>query len=312
MHNGGFSHRRVADNFRVNHSIIVRLMQRFVKRAILLTIHVQVDLTKRRREDRLISRRARQRPFSTAGALRSNLAFGGHISTRTVIRRLHHQGMRARRPIKRPQLTLRHRQARFDWSHDHLGWTIRTWRRVHWSYESRFLLRPTDGRARVWRQRNASFQDKHILGTTAFGGWGVTVWSCFSFDCKLDLYVLDDNLTCQKYRDNVLAPRVVPHFDNHALADRPMFMDDNARPHRARIVQHFLQQEAVQTIPWPAMSPDMNPIEHVWDFIGRKINQRNPKCQNIDELRTAILQAWHQFPQERLRSLVRSMTRRVT
>jgi transposase len=53
------------------------------------------------------------------------------------------------------------------------------------------------------------------------------------------------------------------------------------------------------------MSPDMNPIEHVWDFIGRTINQRNPKYQNIDELRTAILQ-------ERLRRIVRSMTRRVT
>jgi hypothetical protein len=38
----------------------------------------------------------------------------------------------------------------------------------------------------------------------------------------------------------------------------------------------FLQQEAVQTIPWPAMSPDMNPLEHVWDYIGRKITQRNP------------------------------------
>jgi hypothetical protein len=48
-----------------------------------------------------------------------------------------------------------------------------------------------------------------------------------------------------------------------------------------RIVQHFLQQVAVETIPWSAMSPDMNPIEHVWDFIGRKIIQRNPKCQNI-------------------------------
>jgi hypothetical protein len=150
------------------------------------------------------------------------------------------------------------------------------------------------------------------LGTTPLGGVGVTVWGCFSFDCKLDLYVLDGNLTSQKYCDNVLAPRVVPHFDNHALVDRPMFMDDNARPHRARIVQHFLQQEAVQTIPWPAMSPDMKLIEHVWDFIGRKINQRNPKCQNIDELRTAILQEWQQFPQERLRCLVRSMRRRVT
>ena len=104
------------------------------------------------REDRLISRWARQWPFSTAGALHGNLAFGGHISTRTVIRRLLHQGMRAQRPIKRPQLTLRHRHARFDWSHDHFGWTIRTWRRVHWSDESRFLLHPTDGRARVWRQ----------------------------------------------------------------------------------------------------------------------------------------------------------------
>jgi transposase len=82
-------------------------------------------------------------------------------------------------------------------------------------------------------------------------------------------------------------------------------MDDNARPHRARIVQHCLQREAVQTIPLPAMSSDLNPIEHVWDFIGRKINQRNPKCQNIEELRTVILREW-------LRHLVRSMTRRVT
>ena len=53
---------------------------------------------------------------------------------------------------------------------------------------------------------NTSFQDNHILGTTAFGGGGVTLWGCFSFDCKLDLYVLDGNLTGQKHRDNVLAP----------------------------------------------------------------------------------------------------------
>ena len=121
MHNRSLSHRRVADHFRVNHSIIVRLMQRFRQTG---------NVTDRQRagrprnttprEDRLISRWARQRPFRTAGALRGNLAFEGHISTRTVIRRLHHQGMRARRPIKRPQLTLRHRHARFDWSHDHL------------------------------------------------------------------------------------------------------------------------------------------------------------------------------------------------
>ena len=113
------------------------------------------------------------------------------------------------------------------------GWTIRTWRQVHWSDESRFLLRPTDGRESCFV---TSFQDNHILGTTAFGDGGVAVCGCFSFDCKLDLYVLDGNLTGQRYRDNVLAPCVVPHFDNHA-------MEDNARPHRARIVQNCLHQE---------------------------------------------------------------------
>jgi transposase len=90
MHNGGFSHRRVVDHFRVNHSIIVRLMQCF-RQTGNVTDRPRAGRPRNTtpREDRLISRRARQLPFSTAGALRGNLA-------RTVIRRLHHQGMRAR------------------------------------------------------------------------------------------------------------------------------------------------------------------------------------------------------------------------
>ena len=122
MHNGGFSHRRVADHCMVIHFIIVRLMWRF-RQTGNVTDRPRAGRPHKTtlREDQLISRRARQWPFSTAGALRGNLAFGGHISTRTAIWRLHHQRMRGRRPIKRPQLTLRHRHARIDWSHDYLG-----------------------------------------------------------------------------------------------------------------------------------------------------------------------------------------------
>ena len=85
MHNGGFSHRRVTDHFRVNHSIIVRLMQRFRPMGN-VTDRPRAGRPRKTtpREDRLISRRARQW-YSTAGALRGNLAFGDHISTRTVI-----------------------------------------------------------------------------------------------------------------------------------------------------------------------------------------------------------------------------------
>ena len=72
----------------------------------------------------------------------------------------------------------------------------------------------------------------------------VTVWRCFSFNCKLHLHVLQGNLNGVAYRDNVLAidAHVPPHFDNHRLADRPIFMDANARKHRARLVRAFLEQ----------------------------------------------------------------------
>ena len=85
------------------------------------------------------------------------------------------------------------------------------------------------------------------------------------------------------------------HFDYHPLTDRLIFMDDNARPHRARVVREF----------------NMNPIKHVWEFISRKVNQCNPQCQNIAELINTILEEWRRFQQERLRHLVHGMNRRM-
>jgi hypothetical protein len=60
-----------------------------------------------------------------------------------------------------------------------------------------------------------------------------------------------------------LQPVAFPHFDNHPLAARPVFMDDNYRPHHSMPVTAYLQNEAVTSLPWPAMIPGLNPIEHV-------------------------------------------------
>ncbi|GFT25318.1 transposable element Tcb1 transposase [Trichonephila clavipes] len=66
-----------------------------------------------------------------------------------------------------------------------------------------------------------------------------------------------------------------------------LFMDDNARPHRANIVDECLQSEDITRLDWPAYSPDMNPIEHVWDMLGRRIADRQPPPICLPELRRA-------------------------
>ena len=134
---------------------------------------------------------------------------------------------------------------------------------------------------------------------------------CISHDCKLDLVTIQGNLTGDQYIRDVLQSVVVPHFDNHPLATRPVYMDDNARPHRSRTVTAYLQNEAMTSVPWPAMNPDLNPIEHIWDMLGRHMHARELPVQAIRQLEAALHRKWQQLSQHDIRRLTGGMRCRV-
>jgi transposase len=134
---------------------------------------------------------------------------------------------------------------------------------------------------------------------------------CISHDCKLDLVTLHGNLTGDQYIRDVLQPVVASHFDNHSLATRPVYMDDNARPHHSRAVTAYLQSEAVTSVPCPAMSLDLNPIEHIWDMLGRRMQIREPPVQNICQLNAASHREWQQLSHQDTRRLTGAMRRMV-
>ena len=99
-----------------------------------------------------------------------------------------------------------------------------------------------------------SLYPRNIQPTAPYGGGSVMVWGCISHECKLDLVTIQGNLTGDQYIRDVFQLVVVPHFDYHPLATRPVYMDDNARPHRSRAVTAYLQSEAVTSVPWPVTS----------------------------------------------------------
>ena len=79
------------------------------------------------------------------------------------------------------------------------------------------------------------------------------------------------HLNAQSYINQILQPEAVPFLQRHGPA---ILMHDNAKPHVARICRQFLNRNNVNVLPWPAVSPDMNPIEHIWDYLGRKVRVR--------------------------------------
>ena len=137
------------------------------------------------------------------------------------------------------------------------------------------------------------------------------VWGCISHDWKLDLVTIQGNLAGDQYIRDVLQPVVIPHFDIHPLATRPVYMEDNAMPHRSRSATAYLQSEAVTSVPWPAMSPYLNLIEHIWDILGRRIQVREPPVQNFRQLEEALHRAWQQLSQQDIPHLTGGMRRKV-
>ena len=93
----------------------------------------------------------------------------------------------------------------------------------------------TDGHLSVWRRPNEAYNQHMIYATEPFGGGSVMAWGYISYDCELDLITIPMTLNAQQYQQEVLDAAVFPHFDNHPLETRPIFMDDNARPTEAEL-----------------------------------------------------------------------------
>ncbi|UYV75324.1 hypothetical protein LAZ67_12003495, partial [Cordylochernes scorpioides] len=231
------------------------------------------------------------------------------ISTDTIRSRLHMKGLYARRPIICVPLTPPQKRARELWRRQHVAWNPDEWSHVMFTDESRFSLNSYYRRVFVWREVRTRNNPRNMVERDPYRSQCFMVWAGIFLGGHTALHIFwQGTLTGQRYRDEILAAYVMPQ--SLEMVENIFIMYDNARPHRAGVVDTFLQNYAIARMNWPARSPDLNPIEHVWDNLGRRISSLQPPPRNTHELETALTQEWALIPQELINSLILSMGHR--
>ncbi|UYV73576.1 Transposase [Cordylochernes scorpioides] len=208
------------------------------------------------------------------------------------------------RPLRKLPLTPPNRCQHLEWCRARSTW-MTEWHRVVFSDESRFCLSSDSRRVRVWRRRGERSNPAAIVERPTVRQRGIMVWGAIAYDSRSPLLRIQGTMTAQRYVDDVLRPVTLPYL--HGVHNA-LYQQDNARPHTARISQQALQD--VQMLPWPPYSPDLSPIEHVWDIIGRRLHAL-PQPRSEDELWQMVEREWRAIPQDAIRTLIDSLPRRV-
>ncbi|GFT22361.1 transposable element Tcb1 transposase [Trichonephila clavipes] len=223
-------------------------------------------------EDRYLAVTAKRnsiRPVSSAlFSYRHDSFKADHVQT------LRHIGLYARRPVRCVPLTATHCRMRLTWSREHALWTPQQWSGMMFSDESRFSLQSDSRRILIWRVPGTRYHQENTSDRHRYGGAGWLVWGGMILGSRTDLHVQSVTMTGHIYRDVILEQHV--RLFRGAMGAEFLFMDDIARPHRANIVDECLQSEDITRMDWPAYSPDLNPLEHVWDMIGRRTAAHQP------------------------------------
>ncbi|GFV61114.1 transposable element Tcb2 transposase, partial [Trichonephila clavipes] len=235
-------------------------------------------------DDRYIVLQARRNRRQTAGeiARHTTQATGRPISRFTVARRLQGGGLFARRPVRCVPLTPAHRRRRSLWCREHRNWRDNEWGRVLFTDECRFSLSSDSHRILIWRERGKAA----IIPRTSLKG----------------------TVNGTRYCNEILLPYV--RLFRGTMGLQFLFMDDNAPCHRTAAAEQLLESEDIERMDRPARSPDLNLIEHVWDFLGRRLAARTLPPVTIRELRLALQYEWAAMPQQLIDTLILSMGRR--
>ncbi len=241
------------------------------------------------RQKRLLMRRVEENRHASSLQLSKEVESqtGVTISRDTIRRTLQRNGMHGCRPRKKPLLKPRLKKTCLEFARAHADKDEDYWDSILWSDETKINVSGTDGFKTVWRRKGEEYNEKCMVPTVKHGGGIVLLWGCMSAAGVGELLFIDGNMNSQMYC-SILKEKMLPSL--RALGRRVLFQHDNDPKHTSKATVGFLKKNRVKVIQWPSMSPDLNPIEHLWGILKRQVEHHSPS--SIQSLKEVILEEW--------------------
>ena len=303
-HQKGDGYRKISNSLHISKSTIAKVVQNVKKKGNAMVVSQRPGRLRKLtpRSTRSLLREVEKNRRASASDLAQAVVnqCGVVVSAQTVRLTLQEHNLHGRRPRRKPLLQARHKKARLLFANAYVTKPLHFWEKILWSDETKINLFGSDGIQKVWRRPHEEYKDKCMVSTMKHGGGSVMVWGSMSAQGVGDLHFIDSIMNAEMYC-TILQEKMLPSL--RRLGRGAMFQHDNDPKHS------FLQRKKVKVIDWPSVPPDLNPIEHLWGVLKRKVEQRRPS--NIRELKVVIQEEWSAIDSTVCSNLVHSMPRRV-
>ena len=136
--------------------------------------------------------------------------------------------------------------------------------------------------------------------------WGCMSWDGVGYATRIE-GKMDGQLYTQILGDEFLQTLEFYEYEKEDI----IFQQDNDPKHTRKLAKTWFSDNQIQVLKWPAQSPDINPTEHLWDYLKRRLNTYETQPKSVHELWERVEKEWNGIPVEECRKLIQSMPRRL-